>query len=558
MTSTTSSTLNSVVNDPMKELLKCRFCDTQFDMPKILTCGNNICTRCIHSLKSSTFKCAYCQQEHKLSRNLDEMITNFSVLNLLKVLNDNHPSHSEENYQNSTNVFFANNSRLDRDKSISLNGSGVFDPQLTLNELESVKSHKAVQNSKSVKDLSFKNENKEPATMKINRKINFKDEDQPLRKLPPTPPAYSNLRGSHEHDYRQYKLPYRPIKLDEQDQSGLESSAYFDWSNSNDSLSSVVQHIKLLNNSYNQMRIDFNYIFHRNDDLKNLTTRFVSCSSQSDNVRLIYLYEKLFGRVKTSHLNLIQLSNVKNRLSVLKNDKYSDSLSFFNNLALNEKYIVIVYRRWHRQFFIRVLDASTLNPIKEYKMDNCEIENIKMDTNNEKVYFLMDFNEHKSSNGIIKEYEITNMKKLRSFGQIKSESRPFFIKDEVVDIKYDKIFVKYKNSLIALSSLSGQVVYKFNLNYIAQSKIIVLHHHDLIINRNENVANATTGVAAGGELEVFQVFNGYDKLSLYNNRGEIIVENKLRLNERFDDFLYLSACNRFGFINKNSNFLLID
>ena len=60
------------------------------------------------------------------------------------------------------------------------------------------------------------------------------------------------------------------------------------------------------------------------------------------------------------------------------------------------------------------------------------------------------------------------------------------------------------------------------------------------------------------EVEIFQVFNGYDKLSIYDSKGKIIGENKLRLDEKFDDFQYLKASNRFGFINKKKNVLLIN
>ena len=284
---------------------------------------------------------------------------------------------------------------------------------------------------------------------------------------------------------------------------------------------SVVRHIKLLNNSYNQLRVDFSRLFHnsnQNDELKSLVSRCICVSQSAVSSEIIYLYEHLVGKVKITNLNLLKLKHQQNNQSgggrgdglaalAANSVVIRDQFCFFSNMAVNEKYIIVAYRRWHRQFLIKVYDSRTLQLKNEETLANIEIYSIKLDNSSEKMYIVAaDCSQSGgrsaaggSASSVVKEYDILRMKKLRSFGQLAKETKPFFVRDEIIDIKFEKVFTKYKNSLRAASSLTGVLQYSFNLNYLCMAKVIVMNRSDL--GRDHDAA-----AIQNYDSEFFQVF----------------------------------------------------
>jgi putative transposon-encoded protein len=260
------------------------------------------------------------------------------------------------------------------------------------------------------------------------------------------------------------------------------------------------------------------------------------------------MYEQLFGKVKTTHLNLLQIDDRSKSLTVINTTEFSDQFCHYVAMAVNDRFIIVVYRRWHRQFIVKVFDALALTIYNTRMLQDIEIDSIRADNGNDKFYIITDFTSHKRSTSLIMEYEATQIKKMRAFGQIKSEKSPFFVQDELVDIKYEKIVTKFNNSVRVASCATGILLYSFPLDYAVKSKVIVLRRDD----------NMQGEEADANKSEVFSVFNGYEKVSLYNWKGEVLVENKLRMDVHFDDFQLFKSSGRFAFVNSERNIMLID
>ena len=64
---------NKIYFDPdqVNGILNCKKCDERLDEPKLLPCGNSICSSCASSLKLNTGddKCLVCSNKHKMIAN---------------------------------------------------------------------------------------------------------------------------------------------------------------------------------------------------------------------------------------------------------------------------------------------------------------------------------------------------------------------------------------------------------------------------------------------------------------------------------------------------------
>jgi len=59
-------------SNEVNNLLNCKKCDGRLDEPKILPCGNNICSHCISSIqvnKYNEFECLVCKDKHEMPKN---------------------------------------------------------------------------------------------------------------------------------------------------------------------------------------------------------------------------------------------------------------------------------------------------------------------------------------------------------------------------------------------------------------------------------------------------------------------------------------------------------
>ena len=71
---------NAVIN-----ILNCKNCEGRLEDPKILPCGETICSFCTSSLKivDKMFKCLVCKQKHEMPKN--GLLTNKSILEMLSI-----------------------------------------------------------------------------------------------------------------------------------------------------------------------------------------------------------------------------------------------------------------------------------------------------------------------------------------------------------------------------------------------------------------------------------------------------------------------------------------
>jgi len=67
----------------VNEILLCQYCQAQLEGPKILPCGETICSYCVSSIKSNVFECLVCKQKHEMPKN--GLPDNKALLKMLSV-----------------------------------------------------------------------------------------------------------------------------------------------------------------------------------------------------------------------------------------------------------------------------------------------------------------------------------------------------------------------------------------------------------------------------------------------------------------------------------------
>jgi hypothetical protein len=67
----------------VNEILLCQHCQAQLEGPKILPCGETICSYCVSSIKSNVFDCLVCKQKHEMPKN--GLPDNKALLKMLSV-----------------------------------------------------------------------------------------------------------------------------------------------------------------------------------------------------------------------------------------------------------------------------------------------------------------------------------------------------------------------------------------------------------------------------------------------------------------------------------------
>lgn len=113
--------------------------------------------------------------------------------------------------------------------------------------------------------------------------------------------------------------------------------------------------------------------------------------------------------------------------------------------------------------------------------------------------------------------------------------KSYFVRDEIIAINNEKIFVKYDSTLRLVCRTTGSILYTID-------KIDDLKKSTVYLDYNK---------------EKYIVFNGYDKIIYYNHKGEVITYNKLRnINEKIDEFQF-SRSGHFAFISYNTCKVLV-
>jgi hypothetical protein len=278
-----------------------------------------------------------------------------------------------------------------------------------------------------------------------------------------------------------------------------------------------------LNRINNDLCLNLIDFAHFND--KSMVT--VSVGLISKNL-ILFVDEKIYGKVRSTRLRIINYEG-----QVLKANEVCQQLEIYRTLCIFDDCILLVFEDCRANFLLKLFDMN-LN-FKLEKHLKIELTSICMSPNRIYLICQIDFKLFSlSDKPVIHEYDL-ELKRIKSFGQNKKEKKPYFVRGEIIAITNEKITVKDRNEIKIVSYVSGEFLYKFTFDGIAQSKINLEH-------------------LTGNYL----IWNGYKKFIYLDSIGNEITHNKLRLYERymFNEFqLCNSGC--FGLINFERSFIII-
>ncbi|CAF1067979.1 unnamed protein product [Brachionus calyciflorus] len=270
----------------------------------------------------------------------------------------------------------------------------------------------------------------------------------------------------------------------------------------------MVAKISHLNN-YNQQRLI--NLDHLMDTF--LLAKFIGLISKN---KILILYEKVYGKVTSIFLKIGYLDGT------LLYEQEVRNKGSLNNYCIYDNNILVHFRKGHKDHIIHLYDTS-LKLIQDHAI-YFDIESLLM--NDDSIFLISE------KKPFVNEFDFKlNYKK--SYGQKTKEQKAFYVKDEIFAITDMKIFVKMENEVRLLNRANGEFLCKIDFDDLKISTIF------LDFNK-----------------EKYLVFNGFDKLSYYNHKGELIISSKLRIKEVFNQFQY-SRSGHFAFINNKKNIILV-
>lgn len=218
--------------------------------------------------------------------------------------------------------------------------------------------------------------------------------------------------------------------------------------------------------------------------------------------------------------------------SLLYETKLQHVDTFYHTHAIySNKHIILAYIIPNNGFQLTCFDFR----LNEERKSNVDVNLDTMLTSESRVYLVQDT--HRSSSHLIHEFDYDFKRLSSAFGQNKSPKKPFYIETgaDVFAVENGRIYVKTESRVKILEKKNGLVLNQLVLEDLHLSKVF------LDVTSDE---------------EMFLVFNGYQRVSLFDSRGEIVASNKIRVHERFDRFQFIRAgC--FGFVNTEKMIILI-
>lgn len=272
----------------------------------------------------------------------------------------------------------------------------------------------------------------------------------------------------------------------------------------------VKSKIDYFNNNYQQRVFDFSRLI-GDDPL----TKNIGIISKN---KFLILHEKIIGKVKLTFAKIVYYDS-----SILHELEIKDVGNFVTYL-IYDKYILLAFKNSRKNYILQMYDLS-LTMLKDVEV-NYEISYLLM--NDDRIFVIAE------SKPQINEYDL-ELKYRLSFGQMSNEKKPFYVKEEIIAINAEKIFVKYDSVLRLVCRNTG-----------------------LILNTIEKIDNLKQStIFLDYQKEKYIVFNGYDKVTYYNHKGEQITHNKLRnVNKKFHEFQF-SRSGHFAFINYDECTILV-
>jgi hypothetical protein len=271
-----------------------------------------------------------------------------------------------------------------------------------------------------------------------------------------------------------------------------------------------VSKIKNFNNSFQHRIFDLNVFI----DKTAIASHFGLISKN----KLFLLFEKIFGKVKSTFLQIIYYDG-----TILKEVEIKD-VGAFVCYKVFDKAILIAFQKTRQNTIVQMYENPSLKLLRDqsFKFD---VQALFM--NEDRIFILKDT----KSSPLIHEYDYDFILR-EQYGQMKHEKKPYYLKNEIVTIDNQKIYVKLDDELRILCINSGEILSKINIVDLKISKIYL-----------------------DQKREKFLLFNGYNKLSYFNHLGVLLVDNKLRFDENFNEFQFTRS-GHFGFINTDKKYLL--
>ncbi len=277
----------------------------------------------------------------------------------------------------------------------------------------------------------------------------------------------------------------------------------------------IISKINNFNNSFQHRLVDFNQFI---TDI-NPINKSIDLIAKN---KALVVYEKIYGKVKQTSMQLFYTDRTLLCEAHVKNIGNYVTHHVFN------KHLVIAFRRSKKDLVVQLYEIKGLHVIKTLPID---YEITRLLLSDELVYLISE------KKPFINVYDL-ELNYKNSFGQITSPDKQFYIKDDLITIQSEKMYLKSQEKVSIIDINNGEVISSIKFPDVPNLK--------------------TVTICVDFNKEKYLVYNGFNKLSYYNSKGEKLVDNKLRQNSRlnFEMFQY-SKSGHFGFINMDKNIILI-
>lgn len=272
----------------------------------------------------------------------------------------------------------------------------------------------------------------------------------------------------------------------------------------------LINKLENINNNFQHRLFDLNHAMHPNPICK-------SFCLLSKNKALV-IYEKLFGKVKITFLKIVYFDG-----SVVKEVEIKDVGTLITSY-LHIPYILLGFKKGERDYVVHMYDID----LKFRKDHHVKFEIVSFLMNKEYIFITRTHKDY------VCEYN-HDLSFRKSFGQIKNEKEPFYVKGEIVAITLEKIYVRLEDTLRILTADKGELIHSIVIDTLIQPKSrIFLDTH----------------------REKYIVYNGFEKIAYHNHKGVELKSNKLRNSVPYDGFFY-TITGHFGFIDEKNNAILV-
>jgi hypothetical protein len=295
--------------------------------------------------------------------------------------------------------------------------------------------------------------------------------------------------------------------------------------------------------------MNFNNSFqHRTVDFNDIVTELNPINHSIDLIsknKVLLLYEKIYGKVKQTTMQIYFTDK-----TLLSENSAKNVGSYVTHHVFGD-YLAIAFRKTKYEYIVQLYEIKNMRVVKSVPLDY-EMRQILI--TEDAVYIIA------VKRPFINKYDLElNFK--GAFGQRENKNAPFYLAfpsdrenlqyhrssdvdtDELITIQPEKMFVK-----------NGEEVRLVNLKTGDVHEGNVTHH--VKFSGLQNLNNVT--VFVDYNKEKYLVYSGFNKLSYFSSRGELMAENKIRKSSELTYELFqFSKSGHFGFVCAKKNIILI-